>query len=60
MVENIIDLCILSLFWLIPMLGMVIVGGVLEKTGLLDILASVIWGKDEDDPEDCRKKEYNG
>lgn len=59
MAENIIDLCILSLFWLIPMLGMVIAGGVLEKTGVLDILASVIWGEDEDDPEDCRK-EYIG
>ena len=49
MVENIIDLCILSLFWLIPMLGMVIVGGVLEKTGLLDILASMIWEEEDDE-----------
>lgn len=49
MIENIIDLCILSLFWLIPMLGMVIVGGILEKTGLLDILVSVIWGEEEDE-----------
>ena len=49
MAENIIDLCILSLFWLIPMLGMVIVGGVLEKTGLLDILASMIWGEEDDE-----------
>ena len=48
MAENIIDLCILSLFWLVPMLGMVIVGGVLEKTGLLDILASAIWGEDDE------------
>ena len=46
MAENFIDLCILSMFWLVPMLGMVIVGGVLEKTGLLDILASAIWGED--------------
>ena len=45
---NIIDLCILSLFWLIPMLGMVIVGGVLEKTGLLEILASMIWGEEDE------------
>lgn len=58
MAENIIDLCILSLFWLIPMLGMTIVGGVLEKTGVLDILASVIYGEEGGDPEDCRK-EYN-
>lgn len=56
MAENIIDLCILSLFWLIPMLGTVIVGGVLEKTGLLDILTSVIWGEEEDGDEDCRKE----
>lgn len=49
MIENIIDLCILSLFWLIPMLGTVIVWGILEKTGLLDVLASVIWGEDGDE-----------
>lgn len=49
MAESIIDLCILSLFWLIPMLGMVIVGGVLEKTGLLDILASMIWEEEDDE-----------
>lgn len=48
MAENIIDLCILSLFWLIPMLGMTIIGGILEKTGLLDILASVIWGEEDE------------
>lgn len=49
MAESIIDLCILSLFWLIPMLGMVIVGGILEKTGLLDILASMIWEEEDDE-----------
>lgn len=49
MIENIIDLCILSLFWLIPMLGMTIIGGILEKTGLLDILASVIYGEEGDE-----------
>ena len=49
MAENFIDLCILSLFWLVPMLGMVIVGGILEKTGLLDILASMLCGEEDDE-----------